>query len=380
MSLETQIVHDIDSLNAVSSEWEALADAAGQPFLHPTWQLGWWRHRRPAGATLSVVLVREDGVLRGVAPWFIQRPDAKLPEYRLIGARSFFRIAPLAAPGRMRETAVAVAKALAEAGSAPAVARFEGVDHASEWPLRLAAAWPQGPAHVDTDRAATLPGPTMAIDPGGLDAWLASRSRNFRQQMRSRRRRAERLGGAVRIARTAEEFIRDFDGLRRLHHSRWNERGGSGALSKADESLILEAGASLAASARARLFTLDINGRPAASYLFVAAGGEVSQYVMGFDPAWSELSPGLLTLIAAIEDASARGDRRLDFGAGAEPYKYRFADRDEPLVWRTIVPPGRTQIRARGRLVAEHSLSRARVRIRKLPPPARRALKGLLGR
>jgi CelD/BcsL family acetyltransferase involved in cellulose biosynthesis len=50
-----------------------------------------------------------------------------------------------------------------------------------------------------------------------------------------------------------------------------------------------------------------------------------------FDPAFSKYSPGLLTMLRALEEASADGLTRVEFLGGPEPYKLEFSDGFAPL-------------------------------------------------
>lgn len=367
-----------EAIELLGPEIDRLAVQCGQPLMSPAWTLGWWRHRRPVSAALRAVAVHDSGRLVGFAPFFVQDRQARGGVYRLVGARSFFRMEPLAARNHEHVVAQAIANALAAAEPTPRAIRFEGVDAVSIWPRLLAEAWPGGVRpHVDRDRAATQPAPTLRIGETNLDAWLAGKSRNFRSQMGKRRRRAARSGAEIGLATTQEEFGDGLEALFRLHHRRWDRRGGSGALDDTTERLLRDVTEQESRSERHRLFTLGVDGQFIACYLCAAAGGQVTPVHLGFDPANAALSPGNLVVLAALEDAFARGDRRFDFGPGAEPYKLRFADRDEPLAWTTLVPQGRRARAVRLRLSAEHGFSHARRLWRHLPPRARRVIRRL---
>jgi CelD/BcsL family acetyltransferase involved in cellulose biosynthesis len=54
-------------------------------------------------------------------------------------------------------------------------------------------------------------------------------------------------------------------------------------------------------------------------------------YIGGFDPQFSSLSPGSLLIGHAIEQAEAEGAAHFDFLRGAEAYKYRWGAVDEPM-------------------------------------------------
>ena len=44
-----------------------------------------------------------------------------------------------------------------------------------------------------------------------------------------------------------------------------------------------------------------------------------------FDPSFSQFSPGMLTMLRALEDASDEGLTRVEFLGGPEPYKLEFS-------------------------------------------------------
>ena len=52
---------------------------------------------------------------------------------------------------------------------------------------------------------------------------------------------------------------------------------------------------------------------------------EASPWGGGFEPEWASVSPAQLVILAAVEDAFHRQERRLDWGGGILDYKLRFA-------------------------------------------------------
>jgi hypothetical protein len=83
---------------------------------------------------------------------------------------------------------------------------------------------------------------------------------------------------------------------------------------------------------------MEVEGEPICADLYVAAGGEVLGLNGGWDEGWKKLSPPLLANLNTIEDAFARGDRRLNMGAGDQSHKVRFADGDAPISWNVVMP------------------------------------------
>ncbi len=195
-----------------------------------------------------------------------------------------------------------------------------------------------------------MPSPTLSVEGLTFDDWFASRSSNFRNQIRKYERLLEERDAQLELAADAEALA----GFARLHHARWATRGGSGVLDGGVEQAV-EAAARELPPERFRLFTISAAEGPVGAALFVAAGGEVSSWLGGFDDGWRDVSPQLLLGVAAIRHAIASGDRRVDFGAGSAEYKRRLSDGEETLRWITLVPPGRGQLKTRLRLLPGHA-------------------------
>ena len=63
----------------------------------------------------------------------------------------------------------------------------------------------------------------------------------------------------------------------------------------------------------------------------------MAYWLGGFDDDWAEYSPGSQSVLDAVDDALARGDSRIDLGAGEQPYKRRLATGGDELVWTVLV-------------------------------------------
>jgi CelD/BcsL family acetyltransferase involved in cellulose biosynthesis len=354
--LTAQLIDDASALEAHGREWDRLAVDAGRPYCAPGWMLAWWRAAAPEHARLRAVVVCDGEQLAGVAPFWIDRAAPGLVRYRLLGAELSARVEPLAAAGRERDVAAAVADELASAE--PGYLRFEGLSRESEWPELVAGAWGGGRAWLH--RELPIPAPKVELGDSTFEAWFAGRSSNFRQQVRRKRRKLDSAGAVFRRA-GQDELERDLQAFARLHHERWDWRGGSSALNPGIERMLLEAGRGLVDENRFRLYSIEIEGEIVSSHLFVAAGREVSYWNGGFDARWHAHSPSLHSILQALEEALELGEGRLDLGPGGQEYKYRLADGEDQLEWHTLVPPGPRYALARARLApyqAKWALSR----------------------
>ncbi|HEX4838532.1 MAG TPA: GNAT family N-acetyltransferase [Solirubrobacteraceae bacterium] len=362
-----ELVDDLGALERHREPWDRLAVELAQPYCAPAWMLASWRHAVSGTAVLRSVAVWDGGELVGLAPYFAQIGRAGLAEYRIMGAGGAHRIAPLALPGREQEVAGAIAQTIAAATPRPSSFLLEGVDLASHWPALVRAAWP-GALRPRLRSGYVLSAPTLSLEDRDYERWFAERSANFRQQMRRKGRRLAARGGRIRLASGDAEVRSDLEAMVRLHHLRWASRGGSGVMSAGVEAALREAVPQLCAGERARLWTIEADGEPVCVQLFVAAGGRIVYWGGGFDPAWEDVHPAQLAILAAVEDAFSRGERQLDFGGGDQPYKWRFANRDEPVAWISLFPRNRRYPLTRLQLLPKESRQAVRSQARRLPP------------
>jgi CelD/BcsL family acetyltransferase involved in cellulose biosynthesis len=150
------------------------------------------------------------------------------------------------------------------------------------------------------------------------------------------RRRLEGRGGAVVAVSEPDARRAAVDALLRLHTARWEGRAESNLTRPGVADLLHEAARDLGPD-RLRLFAVELEGELVSVQLFLAAGTEVKYWNGGWSEAHADLKPSMLTILAALEDAIARGERRLDLGVGTHPYKMRFADAEDTLTWGGVI-------------------------------------------
>ena len=338
-SLDAELIVDLARLEAIAPAWDALAIECGRPLVSPAWMLAFWRHVRPPDAELHVVAVHEDGELVAIAPFFAQRKGRGRVDLRMLG-RAMPRTGPLALPGREWDAAAAVAATLARATPHADVIALESGPLASQWPDALADGWPSA-ARPLMRRYFVQTSYVVSLAAGSSDAWLAAKRSHFRKRMNRLRRLVAEAGGVTRMS-TEATLEQDIAVFVRLHAARWDGRGESEivALEEGLTAVYEEVGRAHAAAGRFRLYLLELDGEPVAAELLAAAGGEVASINGGWDPRHARLGVANVCMLHAVEDAFARGDRRLDWGPGDQLFKRRFADGDDPVCWTMLVPPG----------------------------------------
>lgn len=371
MSLDVELIADDAAIDALVPDWHALAAACGEPLSAPAWMLSLSRGIAGAAETPRIVTVREGGTLVGLAPLSVdlERPR-RAAGYRLL-AGDMPRSTPLALAGRGWEVAGAVAAALAEADPRADAVALESIPVAGGWPLALAEQWP-GRVRPLMRQYFTMSSPTVSLAAGSFDAWLGGKSSNFRSQMRRMRRRFAQAGGVGRFS-TRETLHDDWAAMVRLHAGRWEGRGASSivaggeALAAAYEAI----GQQLLEEGGFRLRMLELEGAPISAQLFAAIGGEVIYLNGGWDEQFAQFKPAMLGILDAIEDAFARGERRMDLGPGAQPYKLRFADGTDPVAWSVLIPGGRRMPLVMARTLPSTTWRELRDAAKRALPPER---------
>jgi CelD/BcsL family acetyltransferase involved in cellulose biosynthesis len=246
------------------------------------------------------------------------------------------------------------------------------VDADTGWPAALAAASPR-PLVGTVQREAVLP----LVELDGLESWdafLASRSRNMRSQLRRYERAIEREHAvAFRRTERQEELGRDLETFFRLHYARWSDRGGSTSAGERARAFHADFAAAALERGWLRLWFLELDGEPAASWYGWSLGGVYSYYLAGFDPARERLRPGHVLLAHTLREAIAEGAHTYDMLLGDEEYKRRLASSERAVRTTTLV---RARHPARLLVSAEGAMRRAS---RRLSPSARRRLGRALG-
>jgi CelD/BcsL family acetyltransferase involved in cellulose biosynthesis len=371
MSLDAEILDDRERIDALVPEWHALATACGEPLSAPAWVLTLSREIAGASETPRIVTVREGGQLIGLAPLCADLSQPRrAADYRLL-AGDMPRTTLLALSGREWEAAGAVAGALAQSVPRVDSVGLESVPVATSWPIALAEQWP-GRVRPLLRQYFTMSSPTVALTQGSFDAWLGAKSSNFRSQMRRMRRRFAEAGGSGRFS-TRETLHDDWAAMVKLHAGRWEGRGASSIVAGGDSlTAAYEAiGHELLEQGEFRLRVLEVEGKPISVQLFAAIGSEVTYINGGWDEEFAQFKPSMLGILDAIEDAFARGDRRMDLGPGAQPYKLRFADGTDPVAWWVLIPSGRRMPLALARTLPRTTWRELRDAAKRALPPER---------
>lgn len=308
----------VDDLDALRADWSRLAEASGNVFSTWEWVDCWRRHIGRARTAVGVAR-RDDGSVAAILPLYTAR-RVPIRLVRFMGVGPSDELGPICAP-EDRAVAVDALRRHVEqtlGGSGLFLGeRLWGED------------WPWASLGGETVHHASSP--VLTMSGRTFDEFLAGRSRNFREQVRRRERALARQHRvAFRLTETPEELEPDLSTLMRLHEARWAE-GGSDAFTPQQRAFHQDFAAHAMRRGWLRLWTMEVDGRPAAAWYGLRFSGADFYYQAGRDPAFDRLSVGFVLLCHTVGRAFEDGMREYRFGRGHEPYKSRFADHDPGL-------------------------------------------------
>jgi len=355
VSLEPLELDLLTRLEDAREDWLRLGEGAGNPFSTWEWAQAWWTHFGEERELLLVRLRSGDGRVVALVPLYVARTKP-VRMVRLIGHGPADQLGPVCARADAGAAMTALRQGFRERILGCQVALLERLPAEDEG-LAPAA----GGRFLRRE-----PSPVLEHE-GDFQSFLASRSRNFREQVRRRERRLARDHSTELVLTTSSETLeRDYWTLVELHRRRWGE--GSRAFEPPRDRFHLEFAAAALDRGWLRLWTLQVDGRPAAAWLGYRMGGAEWYYQAGRDPALEREAVGFVLMAHTVRAALDDGMHRYRLLLGGEAYKDRFATSD-PGVDTVALAHG-----VRGR--AAVALARAAA---SAPAPLRRRV-GRLGR
>ncbi len=309
--LTVPVLERIDDPESLRDEWSELAERGGSYFATPEWQLLWWEHYGGGRELLLTAERGQGGRLETILPFYVWRARP-LRIVRALGHGPGDELGPVG------ERAV----------TGPALARWAASER---FDVLLAEQLPgEGWAqHTPGARLLSRAGsPVLTFDGMDWKELMASKSRNFREQVGRRTRGLEREHDVrYRLVDGPDGLEASLDTFFRLHGLRW----GQGSIIARTEAFQRDFAAIAAARGWLRLWLLSLDGSPAAAWLGFRFGGAECYYQAGRDPAYDSASVAFVLLAHTVRAALEDGAREYRFLRGDEPYKYRFANADPGL-------------------------------------------------
>ena len=357
---------DAARVDALREEWQALFREAGEPNPFLSWEwLSTFRRTLAPRADAWILEVRDaKDRLAGVLALTARPGLGAGRRWQLLGngLAGADALDVLARPADAPAVRAVVAEALAGT-----VGRWDGLD-LEDLPCgsptvgALRAAFLGAGARVEAERGFTCPGFALT------GTWAEHERRIKRRETFGRRVRwlARQPGFAIEVVTGPAAAPAALESFLKLHHLRWAVEGGSQGIPEGPlEDFHRAVVPLLAERGWLRLYVLSVGGKPIASVYGIECGRRFYYYQSGYDPAWSNRSPGMVLVGRTIEDAYARGLVDYDFLRGTEAYKLDWAsDRRETVSLRVRS----RSLRAGTAAAAERAARAARVAAKAVAP------------
>jgi CelD/BcsL family acetyltransferase involved in cellulose biosynthesis len=369
MLAPVEVIDRKDALTPVLDAWRRLAVARGNAFVTPEWYLAVLDALHGDAVPAVAVMRGGDGSVGGLLPLLERRSSSGRRLISFPGTRFGDIFHPVAEQEDEVKVAAAVAPSLARHLGARCRLDLGRVGAEAGWWRELARAWPSRMTVVPQPEEAL---PYIALEGFDWQQYLATRSGQFRNQVKRKMRSLER-DHEVRLRRSAttEEVSSDIETLFDLHDARWQKRRRASSMSAA-EARDLHRGFAAAAHEHGwlRLYLLEVDGAAVAAWYGWRLGDRFSYYQAGFEPAWSRFSVGFLLLAETVREAIAEGAAEYDLLVGNEAFKARFATGERRGRSVLLAPPiSRTRLAASAKRAARSG-------VRAMPGPARERIRG----
>ena len=334
-------VRPIHSAQELASDLEAWRDlVANAPMRLPEWLLGWWEHYRSTHKDLCVLRVGDaSGALMGLMPLYIDNVGGKrVVRWLGEGAVCTDHTSCFCRSGHECAVAECVARYLLGQPDFWSRLHLEAVDVDDLVMNHLVTCLEQGGCLSSRTPALScwsIPLPTA------WDEFLMTLSKSHRKRCR-RLMRSFFDSGRVAVHRvtTADQFDRGWRILMQLHAARWGDKSRpEGVFGDQRFHQFHEATArQLLQRQQLQLQWLECDGQPVAAEYQLVDDTTIYAYQSGMDPAWSEVQPGNLSILATLQDAIARGIQSCDLLRGDEPYKAHWRAEEKPCCHVRVWP------------------------------------------
>lgn len=349
--LRLEPVGDVDALGA---EWDSVADRVGNVFATREWIAAWWRHYGRGREWVVTACRDTSGNLVAILP--VYASSSRPRTLRFLGHGAGDWLGPICHPEDAERVARAVGKLMREARPRWQILLGEQAPADERWGALL------GGMRLRFEAS-----PSLQVEWASFDDFLASRSKNFRDQVRRRERKLGREHELrYRLCQDPEALERDLDTLFDLHDARWGDA--SDAFDARRRRFHHDFAARALQRGWLRLWTLELDTRPVAAWYGFRYAGAEWYYQGGRDPAYDRQAVGFVLLSHTVREAIQDGVREYKLLRGNEEYKGRFANEDSGLESFVV-----------GRGVVGNVSAAAATAAAAMPPNLRRGLRELAG-
>jgi CelD/BcsL family acetyltransferase involved in cellulose biosynthesis len=299
--------------------WTELGQRSGNVFATWEWADAWWRHFGQDGELALRACLRDDEPF-AIAPLYRDR-KGPLGLLRFLG----HGVGDVLGPVCGRDDANLAVRTLRD-----------GMRDEAGWMAFLAERVPGDTgAALGGELLLTEENPSLEIAGRSWEDYLAAASKNLREKVRRNSRKLERAHELTfELCERPEDVEPMMRTLSALHGMRW--AASSSFAREAVAPFHLDFARTAFERGWLRLWTMRVDGVPAAAWYGFRFGRTEAYYQSGRDPKFDRFSVGFLMLARTIQAAFDDGLEDYGFLRGDESYKSRFATKTETLETRAI--------------------------------------------
>jgi len=321
--MNIDLITDPHELARFVDGWDQLALQVAEPRAGANLITAWSRYMMGDETELRIWVATDADRVIGVLPLVAE--SMPRGRERIVPAMTslMLGVIPIAQPNREHEVATALVESFASSAASADLVGIHWVPIDSPWTCAF------NRVLRDSEWVALDPTPQSSfyvkLD-GGIEGWSERRQRKFRNEYKRCARRLEDEGFHRVSTVEPDEILKRIPMLQDLYGGRRQARGGEGYCF--DEKMLQTIGETVTAAmpGRFRLVTVERDDLTIAAQLSLRSGARESGWVMGFDPDWTRLSPGIAVFTSALDSSARAGAEVFDLGEGAESYKSRVTD------------------------------------------------------
>ena len=318
-------------LSSLQDEWNRLAERFETPLLRYEWFEA-AAAVLPAAALLSVIALRRDGELAGLAPLAVTRRGG-LERTELIGSSLLGE--PCGLICRDAESRLRLLEAICSTGATIFLGRIPA-EHLDPSLVRRVARSQGLVSFHGSSQSQWLP---IGASWSGFEESLSARRRS---DLRRARRRAESIGRVEFefVSPTPATVGRYLPEIFRVEATGWKERRGTSMRSNSElRRFFTLYSCSAARSGILRLAFMRINGEAVAAQLAVEYAGSCWILKIGYNESFRRCSPGIVLMHEMIRHSFERRLKGFEFLGDLEPWIGIWTDRVHSYNTYRIYPP-----------------------------------------